>query len=71
MFRQPVRLGELRVAAETENLYGWNQLTGTAQVDGAAVEIEMLGNVDYRNGSGEFFGFITFTFSDGATNGCG
>ena len=45
-----------KVGANTENLYGWNQLTGTAQFDGAAVEVEMLGNVQYLNGSGGFFG---------------
>jgi hypothetical protein len=47
--------------------YGWNLLDGTAEVDGAAVQVEMLGNVNYVAGSGEFFGFVTFTFGDDST----
>ncbi|MET0920969.1 MAG: hypothetical protein ABWY77_07200, partial [Acidimicrobiia bacterium] len=31
--------------------------------------IEMLANVDYLNGGGPFFGFVTFTFADGSTLG--
>ena len=42
-----------KVGANDENVYGWNQLTGTAKVDGATVE--MLANVNYLKGSGEFF----------------
>ena len=57
------------VGANAENVYGWNQLTGTAEVDGATVGIEMLANVNYLKGSGEFFGFVTLTFADGATVG--
>ena len=33
------------------------------------VAVSMLANVDYVNGSGSFFGFVTFTFSDGSTMG--
>ena len=33
------------------------------------VAISMLANVDYVSGSGSFFGFVTFTFSDGSTIG--
>lgn len=49
--------------------YGQNQLTGTVTVDGQPVTIQMLANVDYTAGSGPFFGFVTFTFSDGSTLG--
>jgi len=49
--------------------YGWNRLTGPATVDGQEVAIEMLGNVDYVSGTGQFFGFVTFTFIDGSTIG--
>jgi hypothetical protein len=49
--------------------YGWNQLVGTATVDGQAVAVEMLGNVSYVKGSGPIFGFVTYTFADGSTLG--
>jgi quercetin dioxygenase-like cupin family protein len=49
--------------------YGWNQLVGTATVDGQPVGVEMLGNVSYVKGSGPIFGFVTFTFADGSTLG--
>jgi hypothetical protein len=48
-------------------VYGWNRLTGTATLDGKPVSVEMLGNVNYNDGNGPFFGFITFTFDDKST----
>ena len=45
-------------------VYGWNQLVGTSD-DG--VEVELLGNVNYRSGNGPFTGFTTLTFPDGST----
>lgn len=52
-------------------VYGWNRLVGSGEGDGpgasGTVEVEMLGNVSYRDGNGPFFGFVTFTFDDGAT----
>jgi quercetin dioxygenase-like cupin family protein len=50
-------------------VYGWNRLTGTSAVGGQPTGVEMLGNVTYTKGSGPFFGFVTFTFSDGSTLG--
>jgi hypothetical protein len=49
--------------------YGWNQLVGTATVDGQPVGVELLGNVSYVKGSGPIFGFVTYTFADGSTLG--
>lgn len=46
--------------------YGWNRLTGQASDPSGPVQVEMLGNVAYRAGSGPFFGFVTFTFADGS-----
>jgi len=43
---------------------GWNQLTGTTTVNGAAATVELLANVNYRDGSGSFDGFITLTLPD-------
>ncbi len=55
--------------ADDSVVYGWNQLVGTATLDGAPVGVEMLGNVSYVQGSGPIFGFVTYTFSDGSTVG--
>lgn len=33
------------------------------------MQVELLGNVAYTNGSGPFFGFVTFTFADGSVLG--
>jgi uncharacterized RmlC-like cupin family protein len=55
--------------ADDSVVYGWNLLTGTATFDGAPVAVEMLGNVSYVKGSGPFFGFVTYTFSDGSRLG--
>jgi hypothetical protein len=52
-------------------VYGWNLLTGEGTASGSvhegATAVEMLGNVDYVDGNGEFFGFITFDFGGGTT----
>ncbi len=45
--------------------YGWNQLVGPSELDGQAIQVEMLGNVDYQQGSGPFFGFVTLTWPSG------
>jgi len=39
-------------------LAGTNHLVGTTTFGGAEADVEMLGNVDYTNGSGRFFGFL-------------
>jgi hypothetical protein len=57
------------MGADDSVVYGWNQLLGTATVDGAPVSVELLGNVSYVKGSGPIFGFVTFTFADGSTLG--
>jgi hypothetical protein len=49
--------------------YGWNELTGTASTDSGDVQIQLLGNVDYVNGSGQFFGFVTMKFASLSTLG--
>jgi hypothetical protein len=57
------------VGADGSVTYGWNQLVGTATVDGRPVGVELLGNVSYVKGSGPIFGFVTYTFADGSTLG--
>ncbi len=57
------------VGADNSVTYGWDQLVGTATVDGQAVGVELLGNVSYVKGSGPIFGFVTYTFADGSTLG--
>ena len=49
--------------------YGWNELTGTATTDSGDVQIRLLGNVDYVDGSGPFFGFVTLKFASLSTLG--
>jgi quercetin dioxygenase-like cupin family protein len=56
-----------QVGADGLKTYGWNQLTGTSSLAGEPVEVELLGSVDYDNGSGPFSAFITFTYADGST----
>jgi len=55
------------VGATGAQVYGWNQLAGTDPASG--VSVAMLASVNYENGSGPFFGFVTFTFPDGSTLG--
>jgi hypothetical protein len=43
---------------------GWNRLVGTTTINGANAQVEMLASVDYVNGSGDFFGFMTITTAD-------
>ena len=58
-----------RVGPANDSVYGWNRLTGTSDIDGEAVQVEMLGNVAYERGNGPFWGFVTATFPDGSTLG--
>jgi quercetin dioxygenase-like cupin family protein len=55
------------VGATGAQVYGWNQLAGTDPASG--VGVAMLASVNYENGSGPFFGFVTFTFPGGSTLG--
>ena len=57
------------VGPDDQTVYGWNLLTGKSQVNGESADVELLGNVDYLNGSGDFFGFVTITFADGSSLG--
>ena len=52
-----------------EKTYGWNELTGTAPTSSGDVQVQMLGNVEYLEGSGEFFGFLTLRFASMSTLG--
>jgi hypothetical protein len=52
-----------------EQTYGWNELTGTATTDSGDVQVQMLGNVEYVEGSGPFFGFVTLRFASMSTLG--
>jgi hypothetical protein len=49
--------------------YGWNQLTGSTDTASGKTDVELLGNVDYLNGSGRFFGFVTMKFASLSTVG--
>ena len=55
--------------ADGDKTYGWNELTGASSLDDQPVDVEVLASVDYIDGSGPFFGFLTFTFADGSTLG--
>ncbi len=50
----------------SELRYGNGRLTGSTTIDGRAATAELLAQVGYRDGSGPFAGFWTFTFSDSA-----
>jgi hypothetical protein len=52
-----------------DTTYGWNELTGTAATSSGDVQVQMLGNVEYLEGSGEFFGFLTVRFASLSTLG--
>lgn len=49
--------------------YGWNQLAGTASTPSGDVSVQLLGSVEYMNGSGPFFGFVTLKFASLSTLG--
>jgi hypothetical protein len=49
--------------------YGWNELMGTASTPSGDVHVTLLGNVEYTNGSGPFFGFMTLKFASLSTLG--
>ena len=65
----PTRAHWCRWARTATTTYGWNRLRGTTLVDGQPVNVDMLGSVEYTNGSGPFSGFVTFFFVDGSTLG--
>jgi hypothetical protein len=49
--------------------YGFNQLDGTATSPSGDIGVQILGNVEYTNGSGPFFGFFTCKFASLSTLG--
>jgi len=58
-----------KLGAGGEITYGWNQLTGTAPSASGDIGVTLLGNVEYTNGVGPFFGFMTLKFASLATVG--
>lgn len=58
-----------QVAPKNSRTYGLNVLVGTDSSGASPVQVEMIGNVVYTEGSGPFFGTITFTAADGSTLG--
>ncbi len=53
------------VGADEELTYGWNHLIGTTMLDEEVAEIELLGSVDYTDGSGTWSGFLTIEAETG------
>ena len=58
-----------KLGAGGEITYGWNQLTGTAPSASGDIGVTLLGNVEYTNGVGPFFGFMTLKFASLSTVG--
>jgi hypothetical protein len=52
-----------RVGRGGVQTYGWNHLIGTAASDSGDIGVDMLGNVQYTNGVGPMFGFVTLHFA--------
>ena len=52
-----------------EITYGWNQLEGEAASESGDVSVTMLGNVQYTDGQGPFFGFLTLEYASLSTLG--
>ena len=54
-----------QVGPEESQTYGWNRLVGNTTSNLGAFDVVMLGNVNYTEGSGPFFGFLTLTAANG------
>ena len=54
-----------KVGVDDSKTYGWNQLVGTTSTQIGDFSVVMLGNVNYDDGSGPFFGFLTLTAANG------
>jgi hypothetical protein len=52
-----------RVGRGGVQTYGWNHLIGTATSDSGDIGVDLLGNVQYTNGVGPMFGFVTLHFA--------
>lgn len=48
-------------------VYGWNHLVGPTMWGKRTADVDFLGSVDYREGTGPFNGFVTVTRADGTT----
>jgi hypothetical protein len=55
----------IKVGEGEKRTYGWNKLVGSTSTELGPFEVEMLGNVDYLEGNGPFFGFVTLTAPSG------
>ncbi len=49
--------------------YGWNLLSGSTSTPSGPTTVDLLGNVNYTNGSGPFFGFLSMHFASQSTVG--
>ena len=58
-----------KVGKDEDVTYGANQLVGSATVLGQPATVEILGSVNYINGSGPFTGFLTVTWADASSIG--
>ncbi|GEM_PF-1130569 len=56
-----------KIGKDNSRTYGANQLVGSATVLGQPATVEILGSVDYTNGSGPFTGFLTVTWADASS----
>lgn len=54
-----------RVGEGESQIYGWNRLVGTTTSNLGDFDVVLLGNVNYTNGNGPFFGFLSLTSPDG------
>ncbi len=57
------------VGPEEDVQYGQNRLEGATDLFGGPAKVELLGNVQYRSGTGPFYGFLTLSWADGSSLG--
>ena len=57
------------VGPEEDVQYGQNRLEGVVDLFGGPAKVEILGNVQYRSGTGPFYGFLTLSWADGSSLG--
>jgi len=58
-----------KVGPDGDLEYGQNKLEGKATVLGQPATVEILGNVEYLEGSGPFYGFLSVKWDDGSVLG--
>jgi branched-chain amino acid transport system substrate-binding protein len=54
-----------KVGPDETQTYGWNRLVGITTSNLGEFDVVMLGNVNYEEGNGPFFGFLTLTSLNG------